>query len=201
MTRQTLAALSLTGLVGASWLLGSLGAPSPTAPTAPQAGKPQATVSKTTVTDVAMAPAAEAPPAQMPDPDEVINTSVGTLDKAAIDHLRATLDGDDRAPPIAADVRSYRPAPAEAMANPAAYAHYQHDQKMAHYATYVFAAQQRLEEIDKQMSWGKENGVSDEQLKMAQEKRDHLARARERLLDDYPDLKADAKAPPSLQQK
>ena len=200
MNRRTLAALSLTGLIGASWLLSSPGAPSTTS-TSLEVDKPKTPDNKTVVVDAAISPAPEAPPARQSDPTEVINPSVGTLDMAAIDHLRTTLDGDERAPPIAADVRRYQPAPAEALANPAAYARYQHNQKMAHYATYVFAAQQRLEEIDKQLVWGKDNGVSEEQLKMAQEKRDHLARAREQLLHDYPRLKADAAAPPKLEQK
>ena len=54
---------------------------------------------------------------------------------------------------------------------------------------------------DEQLEWGKQNGVSAEQLRSGEEKRARLAAARDRLLEDDPTLATHALDAIALEQK
>lgn len=121
-----------------------------------------------------------------------------TLEPAAISALRETRAGDPRAPEIGTDPRaeSRRQGPP-----PADYRDYlsaQHEQQRRRHAAYVYAAGEKLREMDEQLEWGRSNGVSPGQLEMAREKRERLADARRRLLEEDPALESDFPEPDPL---
>ncbi len=134
--------------------------------------------------------------------DNTLTESAAQLNSKAIAQLRRSIEhGEPRAPAVAADQRQYQRIDENVRANRQAYSAYQSAQQLQRRATYVYAAGKKLAEIDAQMEWGRKNGVSDAQLAMAQEKRDRLAKAREQLLKDHPDIPDMAISPEPLQQK
>lgn len=122
-----------------------------------------------------------APPAPTPLPAQNV------LDTSAIASLRATREGDPRAPEIG-DAQPYERADANTLADPGRYQNWQASRREANYADYLRASQARLVEIEAHLAWGRQNGVSDVQLKAGEEKRDRLAAVREKLATDYPHL-------------
>jgi|GEM_PF-4105938 len=123
------------------------------------------------------------------------------LNLEAVQSLRDTLRGDPRAPRIAKDMRqretdSPTDSPDTTIQHPLPY-----QLTQARNARFVFAAAEKLAEIDEQLAWGKQNGVSAEQLRRGEEKRARLAAARDRLLENDPTLATHAPDAIPLEQK
>ena len=109
------------------------------------------------------------------------------LNGDAIASLRSTRKGDPRAPAIGKGPERIRPD-AATLANPERYQDWQRATREARYAGYLKAADQRLQEIDQQLAWGRDNGVPHHALAEGQEKRQRLKSARDTLAGDYPHL-------------
>lgn len=115
------------------------------------------------------------------------------LDATAVDSLRQTRNGDPRSPVIGNDERQ-RALPADGLRdNYDDYQQWQGQQKLAGYSRYITAANEKLAQIDQHLAWGAQNGVSEQQLAAAREKRQRLAQTRDDLLTQYPDLAPAAK--------
>ena len=111
-----------------------------------------------------------------------------SLDTDAISSLRGTRQGDPRAPDIGEDQRLHEAADRSLRDNYDDYRAWQQQRRLAGYARYVAAANDKLAEMDSQLLWGQSNGVSDAELSAARQKRQRLAQARDQLLTDYPEL-------------
>ena len=109
------------------------------------------------------------------------------LNNAAITSLRQSRESDPRAPAIGQSHDRIAPDTAT-LESPALYQNWQQANREARYASYLLAADQRLQEMDQQLAWGRDNGVSDYSLKEGEEKRQKLQTARDRLASDYPHL-------------
>ena len=136
--------------------------------------------------------ASDARPAANPDwfaPPPLATDADAPLNSEAVASLRNTRAGDPRAPTIGTSPSREAPD-AETLESPARYQDWQQANREARYASYLKAADQRLQEIDQQLAWGKANGVTEASLTEGEEKRQKLQAARDRLAGDYPHLVA-----------
>ncbi|MDF1822814.1 MAG: hypothetical protein P1U64_14635 [Alcanivoracaceae bacterium] len=150
-------------------------------------------------TELSLAPAPDSTADDRPTPaNDADNWGVtqpsapgpGSLNTDAVNALRATRQGDRRAPTIGSDERNRPLASDDLRANYADYQQWQHQHRLAGYARYLSAANEKLARIDEHLVWGAQNGVSEQDLAAAREKRARLAQSRDQLLQDYPALAA-----------
>ena len=190
MTVRLLASAAVLAIALLAWRLDS-GVPgsATTDTTVTTTGDPLMPVTAPPVADDELPPADTTDWGVVTPPD--VSTPAGTaqtLNSEAISSLRRTRQGDPRAPRIGKDHRLRDAASDELRDNYGDYRAWQQQQRLAGYARYVAAANEKLAEMDAHLRWGESNGVSQADLAAGREKRQRLADARDTLLHDYPTL-------------
>lgn len=117
------------------------------------------------------------------------------LDQQAIDSLRqARLDGDDRTPAI--ERPAERELPSEEQLNdPELYQQYEQQQKRFSYRAYVEAAKDKVNKLNDMIEQGKQAGISQEQIEMAEEKVKGIEEMSLQLQQEFPEIMSDDYAP------
>lgn len=103
-----------------------------------------------------------------------------------IESLRATRDGDPRAPEIAPHIPRELPTPEE-VADPELYAKFEMRQRGKFITGYVASSKTKIEELQKFLDENRE-GIKPEDIQDIEEEIEELRKVRDRMIDEYPEL-------------
>lgn len=118
------------------------------------------------------------------------------LDEQAIESLRDSLEnGDPRAPALNRSRQRDEVPTAAQLEDPDLYAAYERRQQNRVYRAYVEASKVKVAELEKMIERGKREGVSEEQIKFAEDKIAGIKNMAAELQRDHPEIMQDDLAP------